>query len=129
LGAVGAHFSRRSNRPTSHHKVRVLAVWERASLTPNQRQGCEPRPDGKIAGVSKNDERNAAVRTRYAYEHYPEVAWICAYLDAWTAKIDEFEDATRAGEFSPEAWRFTMRRVDEFIAALDRWRAQLESGD
>jgi hypothetical protein len=51
------------------------------------------------------------------------------YLVRWTNKFDDFEQSAKAGKFSPEAKRFTSRKMGLFIEKLQGLRELLEESN
>jgi ParB-like chromosome segregation protein Spo0J len=58
------------------------------------------------------------------YKSLPEVKWILDYLKAWREAVNRWHDAMV--KMSPEAMRFTARRIGMFIDDLQKIKDELE---
>ncbi len=60
------------------------------------------------------------------YDTLDKTKWILEYIRAWTNKIDSFEESVKAERFSPEARRFTAKKIGQLIEKIQGLRELLE---
>ncbi len=65
----------------------------------------------------------------YARGKYPKIAWMIEYIVRWIIRFDDFEESVKAGKFSPEAKRFTSRKLGLFIEKLKGFKELFEESN